>query len=298
MRRRSVSPLAVLFDVASHATLGLIVAPAALATAALVRASLAAFDPLVVVALSWFYFLAFVALVCGGAIVVSAVLPRPRPGRHAFPLSPQAIGWTTRMVIRRLVFFPLWRELIQGSMLFRSAVLRGLGMRIAASTMSSSDVQFVDPELCEIGADVMIGGGAIISGHTIDERELVLARTVIGPRTKVFLGAVVFPGVQLGADVTVGIRTFLGSFVEVGDNAYLGPQGMVGVHARIGANAVIGPSVHIGSHAEIGDYAIIEEGAVIPAGTRVPEGARWGRERAPVTGTRASGSSLPPESHP
>jgi UDP-3-O-[3-hydroxymyristoyl] glucosamine N-acyltransferase len=235
----------------------------------------------------------YLALVVGVTACAHLLLPKVEEGEFPFPEHPVAKAWVARLLLHRVVGLPGLANLLYGSPFLRTALLKGLGTKIAFDHMMSSDACVLDPELTTIGPSVMLGGSVWISSHSIDETTLYLKRVVIGEGTKVFIRSVIFPGCRLGKGVTIGMDARLATDVIVGDDAYVGMGCMIGPRTRIGAAVVIGHGVTVGADCVIDDHAIIDSGTVVPKGARVGAG-RYGKASQSPTAS----APLPPPSSP
>jgi acetyltransferase-like isoleucine patch superfamily enzyme len=130
-------------------------------------------------------------------------------GEFDFPNHRAARIWTARLVLHRILYLPVLKNILYASPLLRWLTLRLLGARVPFDMRASSDVVVLDPGLLEIGAGSLLGGGVWISGHYIDEAKIVLRRTRIGSNVNLFIRSVIFPGAVIEDDVTLGIETLL-----------------------------------------------------------------------------------------
>ncbi|MGA9523959.1 MAG: hypothetical protein WBV82_21035 [Myxococcaceae bacterium] len=201
-----------------------------------------AFMPAVVVGL-----LALIAQVG----LLSALLPRLRPGRYPMMKGRVFFGWIFRSLLRRVLFVPGVKWVVMSSNVLRFLALRALGARVAFTANMSSDVDVLDPSLLEVGPGATIGARSFLSGHWVEGGKLVLGEIRVGARSLVAAEVIIAPGVVIGERAVVKARASLGPEVQVGDRA------------DIGAAAILV------SHVVVEPGARVDVGQLIPARTRV-----------------------------
>jgi acetyltransferase-like isoleucine patch superfamily enzyme len=182
--------------------------------------------------------------------VVSALLPRLRPGRYPLMKGKVFFGWLFRSLLRRVLFVPGVKWVVMSSNVLRFLALRAMGARVAFTANMSADVDLLDPALLEVGPGATIGARSFLSGHWVEGGKLVLGEIRIGARSLVAAEVMIAPGVVVGERAVVKAR------------ASLGPEVQVGERADIGATALLVARV------------VIEPGARVEAGQLVPAKAR------------------------
>lgn len=174
--------------------------------------------------------------------VLSALLPRLRPGRHEFMRSAVFWSWVLRSLLRRALLLGPMKPVIFTSNVLRFLALRALGAKVAYDSDCSSDVDILDPALMRIGRKSILGARTLASGHYVDAGKLVLGEITIGEGTLLAVDVLVAP------DVTIGDR------------------------CRILGRAGIGPGCRIEDRVVLGAEATLEGGNHVLAGVSVPPG--------------------------
>ncbi len=195
-----------------------------------------AFMPAVVVGL-----LALIAQVA----VLSALLPRPRPGRYPMMKGKIFFGWLFRSLLRRVLFVPGVKWVLMSSNVLRFLALRAMGARVAFTANMSADVDVLDPALLEVGPGATIGARSFLSGHWVEGGKLVLGEIRIGARSLVAAEVIIAPGVVVGERAVVKARASLGPETQVGDRADIGAAALLVAHVIVdpGARVEVGQLV-------------------------------------------------------
>jgi acetyltransferase-like isoleucine patch superfamily enzyme len=204
----------------------------------------------------------FLVALCLTTWLARLLVPRPRPGDHAFPISNDAVRWALHFALRRVLLGPPWERWIMGTNVLRWTALHALGARTSLSAMMSSDVAILDGWGLHVGPESMVGAECSIACHMIVGDRLIVAPVHLARRAQIRGGAKIASGVTVGDSAVVGPLCRLRPNASVGAKARLGMQVDVGVGATIGAGA------------RVGDRAVIEAGAVVADGARVPPDGR------------------------
>ncbi len=183
--------------------------------------------------------------------VLSALLPRLRPGRYPMMKGKVFFGWLFRSLLRRVLFVPGVKWVVMSSNVLRFLALRALGARVAFTANMSADVDVLDPALLVVGPGATIGARSFLSGHWVEGGKLVLGEIRVGAHSLIAADVVVAPGVVIGERAVVKARVSLGPEVKVGDRADIG-----------GTATLI-------SHVVIEAGAKVDAGQFVPARTRV-----------------------------
>ncbi|VVB56588.1 2,3,4,5-tetrahydropyridine-2,6-dicarboxylate N-acetyltransferase [uncultured archaeon] len=95
----------------------------------------------------------------------------------------------------------------------KRGLYRCLGARIGKNVSIAPDVilDFVTPELIEIGDGALIGYGALILAHEFLPDGYATGRTVIGPHCLVGARATILAGVRIGEGAQVGAMALVSS---------------------------------------------------------------------------------------
>ncbi len=189
--------------------------------------------------------------------VVTALLPRPRPGKFKLMAHPVFYVWTISLLLRRYLDIPPIQTVIFQSNLLRFLVMRLLGARVHFTTSMSSDVLLLDPALFTAGPGCVLGSQSIFAGHLVLEGRLLLAPIV------------------LGRDVEIGGRVLVGPGVEIGDGARVGIAASLAPKVKIGAGATIGAHALIDAGAQVGKGARVLGNTYVPPGTEIADGDIW-----------------------
>jgi hypothetical protein len=193
---------------------------------------------------------------------VTALLPRPRPGRFKLLAHPMFYLWMVTLVLRRYLDIPPVHTIVFQSNVLRFLVMRLLGARVHLTTSMSSDVLLLDPALFTAGPGCVLGAQTIFAGHLVLEGRLLLAPIRLGSRVEVGGRSLVGPGVEIGDDVRIGIAVSLAPGVTIGDGASIGSHVLVDVGASIGKGARVLGNTYV------------------PPGAEVPDGAVWTGDEA------------------
>jgi len=113
-------------------------------------------------------------------------------------------------------FYPLMRSGLVPVPLMRLVYLL-LGARLGANTYSSGII--FDPHFVTIGANTLVGQGALIIPHAIEGRGLAMFPVRIGSNATIGANAVILPDVEIGdgAIVAVGAVVTKGSRIGPGE---------------------------------------------------------------------------------
>jgi carbonic anhydrase/acetyltransferase-like protein (isoleucine patch superfamily) len=169
--------------------------------------------------------------------VLTALLPRVRPGRYDLMKGAVVYSWLLRSLLRRCLLLPLVKTVIFSSNILRFLALRALGARVAFTANMSSDVDVLDPCLLEVGAGATIGAKCLVSGHYIDKGQLVLGAVEIGPKALLAAEVLIAPDTKIGANVRILPQAALGAGVEIGDGAVIYPRCLLEGQNRIAPRA-------------------------------------------------------------
>ena len=189
---------------------------------------------------------------------LSALCPRLVPGRYPLGRGRVFVGWVLRSILRRVLLVPGLKWVLYSSNVLRFLTLRALGAKVAFTASISTDVEILDPQLFEAGANCIVGARCFISGHFVKDGELFLRKVSVGEGALLALQSILAPG------------------AVVGPRAVLKPGANLAVGAQVGEAAEIGLGALVDSFARIGPRAVVATMANVPPRTKVAEGARFG----------------------
>ena len=194
--------------------------------------------------------------------LLTACMPRLKPGRYALMKGAVFYGWILRSLLRRILFLPGLKFVIFSSNILRYCALTGLGAKISFTTNISTDADLFDPALTTLGPGATLGARCLLSGHYIEEGMLVLGQIKVGARSLLAVEVMVGPSVTIGERVTVKGRAAINVGVTIGDGATI--SGDVGLDVRC----------TVGAESEIGNCAYVGPRVELPPGTRLAALAR------------------------
>ncbi len=79
--------------------------------------------------------------------------------------------------------------------------------------------RLMDPEMIEIGADTLVGTGAIVSGHQIRRGKILLKKVIIGNNCTIGGYSIILPGAEIGDNVHVGALSLVPSNWKLENNS-------------------------------------------------------------------------------
>lgn len=120
-----------------------------------------------------------------------------------------------------LFYLMLFNSLIRTHFLpvpLQTLIYALLGTKIGANSFSAGVI--LDPPLTEIGANTIIGHGAVLYSHAIEGHHFALAKIVLGNNVTIGAGAIVMSDVQVGdgAIVSAGAVVKKGSRIGAGEH--------------------------------------------------------------------------------
>jgi acetyltransferase-like isoleucine patch superfamily enzyme len=279
MQRMNARARQLLFDLVTVAMLALVTGPALIVTGIFLRAAWPLLPPALAPLALVPALLVFCAMVCIDAFVVRLPIGRLRPGRY--PLSSaMTMRWALLFALQRVLYLPMWRNLIMNIAALRWLCLRALGGRSDYTMQIATDAMLLDVCLLDIGPGTMIAGHSTVSGHFLEEGHLVLGAV------RVEKDAQVLEGVRMGIDVVVG------------EGAVIGPECRLAKGVHIGARARLGPAVVILGPCAIEEGAVIGSHAQLEPGVTVGRGARVAARALVPRGTTIAAEARFPEERP
>lgn len=131
-------------------------------------------------------------------------------------------------------------------------------------------------ERCLIGADVVVGAGAVLGGvgfQTVRSARPMLEMDhagglVVHDRARILPGAVIATGLFLaptlvGADSRIGSNAFVSHGVQLGERVFIGHGSVINGNVAIGAEAWIGPGAVVTQNLTVGERAFVSLGSVV-----------------------------------
>lgn len=192
-----------------------------------------------------------IAILIAEVGILTALLPRLRPGRYRLLSGRIFYAWMLRSLLRRILFIPGLKFVIFSSNVLRFFALRALGARVAFTANVSTDADLLDPALTTLGSGATVGARCLLSGHYVEDGELILGEVRVGARSLLAVDVMMGPHATVGERVTVKGRASISVGATVGDGATIGGEVALDAGCQVGAGAVIGNLAYVAPRAVV-----------------------------------------------
>lgn len=186
------------------------------------------------------------------------IQPKLVTGRMKVGVNKEYLGFALNSVFHGIFFTsPI---AAQTGILFYLATLyyRLMGMKVGRGVLFGSNIVIRQPELIEIGDNVVLGIGSIISCH-------------VTPNGKTHIQG----KIKIGNNSLLGSYAQLAPDIEIGNNTVVGHRTHVYSGTKIGNNVQIGMECRIGIGVTIPDNVVIKSNTVIKRGDKIQSGQTW-----------------------
>lgn len=209
-----------------------------------------------VILISYFIFIHAFILTIG--LFKRLIQPKLITGRMNVGLNSEYLGFALNSVFHGIFFTS--PVAAQAGLIFYLATFyyRLMGMKVGRNVLFGTHVLIRQPELIEIGDNVVLGIGSILSCH-------------VTPNGKTHIQG----KIKIGHNSLLGSYAQLAPDIEIGQNTVVGHRTHVYSQSKIGNNVQIGMECRIGIGVTIPDNVIIKSNTVIKRGDKIQSGQTW-----------------------
>ena len=200
--------------------------------------------------------------------LLTHLVPRPKPGKYAFPYSQAVILWGFHFSVQRVASFALFRNVFMSFNILRYLYLKSLGAKIHFQTWISSNFEFTELYEITVKKGAMLASRSELGCHMIRDGHFLLGSVLIEEGAQILIDVGVGPDCVVGKNAVIEFGTKLGYKVHIGESTLIGNRCMLESHVKVGDRVRIGDLVTIES------AVCIDDGVVIPSGTWIRRGAR------------------------